>query len=228
MSWYRHRLPDLSGLVSFHAPVQDLRPNARDSKIRRATRDRIAQCLDIAEELGIEHMVAHLAFNALAQEPSYPSGWAERTAVFWREVLKGRSVTLLLENVYEPRPEFVRAAVDATDMGSVGVCLDAAHIHRFSELPQGAWVRDLNRRIRHLHVSDNDQTRSQHLPPGQGTIDWQDLLGALEAHDLCLPTTIEVPGVAGAEATIEHLCGRKAASQHCDTHEGPRLRRRGP
>ncbi len=121
-------------------------------------------------------------------------------------------MALLLENVREPRPDVVRDAVDKIGLASVGVCLDAPHVHLFSRLPQSEWVRDLNRRIRYLHVSDNDRSRSQHLPPGQGTIDWKDLLGALEAHGLCLPTTIEVPDVAGAEATTKYLRGLTAAS----------------
>jgi len=206
-SWYRYRLPDVPGMVSLHGALWDLVPSARDSKIRTATRDRVIQCLDIAEELGIEHVVFHLDFNALARDPSYPEEWAARQAAFWREVVAGRSVTLLLENVREPRPDVVRAAVDKIGLESVGVCLDAAHVHLFGKLPQTEWVRDLNRRIRYLHISDNSQTGSEHLPCGQGTIDWKDLLRALEAHGLCLPTVIEVPGVGGAETTIEYLRG---------------------
>lgn len=213
MSWYRHRLPDVRGMVSFHGALWDLAPSAQDSKIRTATRDRVTQCLDIAEELGIEHVIFHLDFNALALAPSYPAEWAERQAAFWRQVWAGRSMALLLENIREPRPDVVRAAVDQIDLQSVGVCLDAPHVHLFSKLSQSEWVRDLNSRIRHLHVSDNDRTGSQHLPPGQGTIDWQDLLGALAAHGLCLPTTIEVSGVTGAEATIEYLCELTTGSE---------------
>jgi len=45
------------------------------------------------------------------------------------------------------------------------------------------------------------------LPTGQGTIDWADLLDALDRHGLHLPAVIEVPGVVGARATEECLAG---------------------
>ena len=45
-AWYRSRLPDVSGLVTFHGALWDLAPSARDSKVRAATMDRMRQCLD--------------------------------------------------------------------------------------------------------------------------------------------------------------------------------------
>jgi len=205
VAWYRSRLPDVSGIVTFHGALWDLAPSARDSKVRAATMERMRQCLDIAEELGIDWVNLHLDFSPLARDPNYFPQWTERQALFWRELLEGRSVTLLLENIWEPRPEVVSAAVDSVGLDCVGACLDAPHVHRNSQLSQSEWVNELAGRIRCLHVSDNDRSSSQHLPPGQGTIDWQDLLRALVRQGLSLPAVIEVAGLAGAQATVEYL-----------------------
>jgi sugar phosphate isomerase/epimerase len=205
VAWYRSRLPDVAGLVTFHGALWDLAPSARDSKVRAATMDRMRQCLDIAEELGIDWINFHLDFFPLARDPNYVGQWTERQAAFWRELLQGRSVTVLLENIWEPRAEVARAAVDAVGMDCVGACLDAPHVHRNSQRSQSEWVTVLGGRIRCLHVSDNDGTFSQHLPPGRGTIDWEDLLGALVRQGLSVPAVIEVPGVAGARESIEYL-----------------------
>ena len=157
------------------------------------------------EELGIDRVNLHLDFFPLARDPNYFGQWMERQASFWRELLQGRSVTVLLENVWEPRPGIVRAAVDAVGMDCVGACLDAPHVHLNSRRSQREWVRVLGGRIRCLHVSDNDGSLSQHLPPGQGTIDWKDLLGAMVRQGLSVPAVIEVPGVAGARESIGYL-----------------------
>jgi sugar phosphate isomerase/epimerase len=205
VGWYRSRLPDVPGLVTFHGALWDLAPSARDSKVRAATMERMRQCLGIAEELGIESVTFHLDFSPLARDPNYFGQWTERQASFWRELLQGRSVTVLLENTWEPRPGIVRAAVDAVGMECVGACLDAAHVHRSSPQPQSDWVRALGGRIRCLRVSDNDGTFSQHLPAGQGTIDWEELLGALVSQGLSVPAVMEVPGVAGARESVGYL-----------------------
>jgi len=205
VAWYRGRLPEVSGLVTLHGALWDLVPSSRDSLVRAATMARMRQCLDIAEELGIGWVVFHLDFSPLARDPNYFRHWTERQASFWRELIEGRSVTLLLENTWEPRPEVVRAAVDSVGADCVGACLDAAHVHLNSRHSQSEWVDDLGSRLRCLHVSDNDRSLSQHLPPGQGTIDWKDLLSAMVRQGLSVPTVMELRGVAGAQATVDYL-----------------------
>lgn len=205
--WYGDRLPEVRGPVVLHGALWSMAPSARDPKVRAATKERMTQCLEIAEELGLSRVVFHLDFNALAHDPTYPTRWAERQGAFWRELLAGRKVTVFLENVWEPRPEVVRMAVEAVGLEAVGACLDVAHTHLNSQLRPSEWVEGLATHLRCLHVSDNDRSRSQHLPPGQGTIDWVDLLSALARHGLSLPTVIEVGGVEGARATEEYLSG---------------------
>ena len=53
VAWYRERLPEVPGFVTLHSALWDLVPSARDSKVRAATKERMTQCLDIAEELGL-------------------------------------------------------------------------------------------------------------------------------------------------------------------------------
>lgn len=205
VAWYRSRLTDVAGQVTLHGALWDLAPSSRDSKVRAATMERMNQCLDIAEELGISWVVFHLDFFPPARDPNYFRLWTERQAAFWQELLQNRSVTMLLENIWEPRAEIVRAAVDSVGLDCVSACLDAPHVHLNSRQSQSEWVNELGNRIRCLHVSDNDRSLSQHLPPGQGTIDWKDLLGAMVRHGLSVPTVIEVHGVAGAQATMDYL-----------------------
>jgi sugar phosphate isomerase/epimerase len=60
---------------------------------------------------------------------------------------------------------------------SVKVCLDTGHLalggywHRFLDVAQG--------RLVHVHANDNHGTRDDHLPPGDGQIDWREIAGTL-------------------------------------------------
>jgi sugar phosphate isomerase/epimerase len=42
----------------------------------------------------------------------------------------------------------------------------------FSETSLADWLSALGTRVTHLHLHDNDGTADQHLPLGQGTIDF--------------------------------------------------------
>ncbi len=62
---------------------------------------------------------------------------------------------------------------------NVGVCLDTGHTtlgghwHRFVEVA--------GTRLIHVHASDNHGSRDDHLPPGEGRIDWADIAHTLHA-----------------------------------------------
>lgn len=62
---------------------------------------------------------------------------------------------------------------------SVSVCLDTGHAalgrhwHRLLDVADG--------RLIHVHASDNHGTRDDHLPPGDGRIDWHDIARTLTA-----------------------------------------------
>jgi sugar phosphate isomerase/epimerase len=216
VKWYRQRRASISGLVSLHGAFRDILPGTSDSKVAAAARERVAQCLDVAQEVGASCVVFHTGIDALNADPDYVRQWAERQARFWEDVMAGRETTLLLENAGEGSPAATAAAVDALRQVRAGVCLDLAHAHARS-LPLGAsaqhlqgappeeWIIALAGRIRCLHLSDNDGRSDQHLVPGRGTMDWPALLGAVERAGLRLPAVIEVAGVEGAQATEEYL-----------------------
>lgn len=61
----------------------------------------------------------------------------------------------------------------------VGVCLDTGHAALGNN-----WHRLLNAadgRLMHVHASDNHGERDDHLPPGDGSIDWKAIAASLEA-----------------------------------------------
>ena len=59
---------------------------------------------------------------------------------------------------------------------NLSVCCDLNHL--LQETPQAA-LRKLGSRVKHLHVSDNDGTNEKHWLPGDGIIDWVEVLRAL-------------------------------------------------
>ena len=75
-------------------------------------------------------------------------------------------------------PDEFAAVVTPLDH-SVGVCFDTSHTtlghhwERFMEV-----VSD---RLVHLHVNDHRGHYDDHLPPGDGTIDWQEVRTGLES-----------------------------------------------
>jgi len=67
---------------------------------------------------------------------------------------------------------------DAVQDENLGFILDVAHQHAQKEMIPLA-VEKLGRRMTYVHVADNDSRDNRHLPPGSGTVDWDEIFALL-------------------------------------------------
>jgi sugar phosphate isomerase/epimerase len=87
--------------------------------------------------------------------------------------------------VESPLPHLIGGHVDeftwllASLDPSVGVCLDTGHIALGRAWP--AFLAASQGRLRHIHASDNHGQYDDHLPPGDGSIDWPAIRRSLVA-----------------------------------------------
>lgn len=134
--------------------------------------------------------------------------------------LEKTGVGIALENLYDRRhprtgiiqrhctavPEALCELVDRIDHPLVGICWDTGHGH-IQGLSQGASIRMIGKRLKAMHIQDNDGVKDQHLFPYYGTIDWRDVTRSLrdigyagdftyETHNAVRPLPVPV----GAEA----------------------------
>jgi sugar phosphate isomerase/epimerase len=205
--WYRPRLPEVRRLVTMHGPFDDLAPASGDPRIVAVTRSRVTACLDVAEQLGVTRVVFHTCFHYHNPQPWSLPAWAGRHAAFWRDVLRGRTVEVLLENLWDPSPELFGSAIDMIGLPAVAACLDTGHAHVHTAAPPHFWVEALGPRLRQLHLHDNDQSFDQHLVPGEGTIDWSAFAQALRSLGVSVPAVLELDGMEQIEAAVEFLRG---------------------
>ena len=97
------------------------------------------------------------------------------------------NVELLPRTCVGNTPEELMQIVSRFDPEQVGICMDVNHVMtRYRELP--AMIDYLAPRIRSFHISDYDGIDETHWLPGQGLIDWIELMRHIRAidHDLLL------------------------------------------
>jgi protein FrlC len=69
--------------------------------------------------------------------------------------------------------------VNQLDYPNLGVLLDNGHAFVVDEQPEQA-LRELENKLFHVHLDDNNGKRDQHLIPGDGTFDFPPFIRALE------------------------------------------------
>lgn len=108
--------------------------------------------------------------------------WLEHSLETWSgfaAALYERGCRLMLENVYEERPEEIAALLEPLTGFQVGFCLDSGHQHAFSATPLSHWLDVLGEAVGQLHLHDNRGRRDEHIALGQGKIDFPLLLRRL-------------------------------------------------
>lgn len=59
--------------------------------------------------------------------------------------------------------------------------IDIGHANLFGRNPE-QFIRKFHKKIRHIHLHDNDGDKDLHLPMGAGNIDWASLIKTLKEH----------------------------------------------
>jgi sugar phosphate isomerase/epimerase len=215
---FRSRLSDYGlSAPSVHLPFYPsvpelLEKNARWSLIdsaknaRKEALNATADGLHAAAALGAECGVLHLGWQGDAWDTS-SDGWAREAVAELVPVAREAGVKLLLENIISSgtRVSKLIEMLDEVDpAGDVGLCVDLGHAH-----VEGDVVEELTAalpRLDHLHVHDNDGSSDSHLPPGQGTIPWRQVLDQLRSVDFQGYAALELRdysrGCAGCADTL--------------------------
>ena len=160
-----------------HAPFFDLNPGALDPLIRQATYQRLSQALSVASQLNAKLMVLHPGFDKW-RYPNLDQVWMALAKEFFPPLLELAAACdcrLAIENIYEEAPDTLVQLVDGIDSQWFGHCFDAGHWYLFGKRSMTEWLDAISPRLFHLHLHDNHGRADEHLPVGDGTIDFSPL-----------------------------------------------------
>lgn len=91
--------------------------------------------------------------------------------------------------------------IDQADSPHLGVVFDTAHLHAQRELLPLS-VHKLADRIFHVHLADNDGTSNRHAAPGTGTVDWEEVLRALDDVGYSGPLMLDIGKVEELDGQV--------------------------
>lgn len=183
-----------------HAPFFDLNPGALDPLIREVTRQRLVQTLDFAARLNADLLVIHPGVDKW-RYPRLDQVWLENASQFFPSIIARaahNNCRLALENIYEEAPDNLVQLVQRLDSPWFGHCFDAGHWHLFGRRLMEDWLKAISPKLFHLHLHDNHGRADEHLPVGEGTIDFS----PLQQH---LLNTAQPPSITLEAHTPEHL-----------------------
>ena len=197
--WYR-----MSGRVtSVHGAFIDVNPASGDPSFRSASQRRCRESCAIAVLIGAKNVVFHSSCFPFLRGV-YLDHWADVCADFYAGLAEEYQTNIFIENSPDIDPVPIQELMKRISDRRIGVCLDLGHVN-YSRNTAAEWFDALGDRIGYLHLSDNNGVYDDHLPIGDGTVDWT------AAHELWktigkdIPLTLEVGGIDGVERSLEYL-----------------------
>jgi sugar phosphate isomerase/epimerase len=190
---------------SAHAPMSDINIGSLNPRMQEASMNEITACLEGCRRLDMDVCTVHPPFLT-------PIGFVCRDKVLEVAKVSLRRLDRLsqelgvkvgLENM--PRgmfsmgttPETLLEMVEGTGLG---ICLDVGHANTMGLLSE---FMALKPRLVNLHVHDNKGSFDEHLPIGDGTVDFGMVVGTLA--DYGGRFVIESRGIADAVVSKERL-----------------------
>lgn len=190
-----------------HAPFFDLNPGALDPLIRQATGQRLEQTLRFAGLLQANLMIVHPGVDKW-RYPRLEHAWLDLALDFFPPLVEQAAQSdcrLAIENIYEESPDTLVQLVDGIDSDFFGHCFDAGHWHLFGRRPMDEWLRAVSSRLFHLHLHDNHGRADEHLPVGDGTIDFSPLQKHLRMMSFAPSITLEARSLEHLQRSLEEV-----------------------
>ena len=197
--WYKN-----SGKVfSVHGCFMDVNLGSGDEKFRTLSMDRCRESYELAMTQNARFVVFHSSAFPFLRGP-YLEIWAERCAKFFTHLAEKSDLIICIENSFDLDPTPLRVLMEQMDHPKVRVCLDIGHAN-YSQAPLEQWFEELGEYIEYLHISDNKGQFDDHLPIGDGSVDWKLADALYRKLGKNLPMTLEVGGMEGVRKSLRYM-----------------------
>ena len=164
-------------------------------------RDYLKKELDLYHAIGITRAVLHV--DMLARYGLLPvEEIRQRNLEGLRDLLghiEGRDTVICLENIHNKSItesiDDIFLLIDRLNSDQIGICLDTGHLNLSEDKDQVKFIEKAGKRLKALHLADNDGTSDQHLmPTAKGQVDFQAVIRALKGIAYDGLYNFEVPG----------------------------------
>lgn len=165
---YKEKLKGFTYTKSLHGPYLDLKPASPDKDIRRISQKKYLDTLQVAKKLNMDYIIFHSQINPWLREERVRQINNKQHRDFWHRTLdqiKDFTGTILLENIFEDSPLFLKELVETINLPKVKICLDIGHAKLDGNQPLENWIKELGAHIEYVHLHWNRGLYDEHHIP---------------------------------------------------------------
>ncbi|RLI40282.1 hypothetical protein DRO64_09235 [Candidatus Bathyarchaeota archaeon] len=192
------RLPSLKSLLkdlglhpnSVHAPIKDVDIAAQNPDVRVKSIKLIMKTLEYCRSIECPILVLHP--NGEEGASLKPDDSKKNLIDSLTQIVKKAEdlgVNIAIENMIDvkgrrfgSRVSHIREVIESIGSPSLGICFDTGHVNLFSDpnISMDGEIFEAGEYLMTLHVHDNNGMEDEHKPPGDGSINWSQVIEALK------------------------------------------------
>lgn len=210
----RARLAEANLGCTVHVPIYGVNLSSPIPSLAAASLGEVVRAVDLARDLGAYLVVlhpGHVDSDYLPLDGERDLALRRFTWALGVVLARAGDLPVALENKQRSRgwdmvhtPQEHRRFLD--EFPTLRACLDVGHLHTVGGDVQ-AYVETLGARLAHVHLHDNGGERDDHLPLGQGGVNWRRAVTALDAAGYPGLVVLELPDPAGVRDSVALLEG---------------------
>ena len=182
----RDLLPSYDLHYSIHAPICDINIASISDPVRKASMKETLDTIKVANKLGIDRMTIHPGLSSMSVhgiDYKYLAHAKESMKVL-DDAQKEYGTSLAIENMPNSYFFLCRTAAELDEIvgdTDLGICFDIGHANTTGQIDE--MIDTFGKRIKNIHIHDNNGDKDEHLTIGTGSIDFCKVLKKLKFYD---------------------------------------------
>jgi len=185
--------------VSVHSVANAVNVAWTNSGMREESLRQIKEAIEFTYDVGAELLTTHPGWKDMFgyRYPEEAYALAIEGHCELAEAAAEYGVKIAIENMpafwlaFCSNPKEAKAMIRAVNRDNVGLTLDVGHANLLGAKGIEEFITTLNDKIFLIHIHDNDGKKDQHRVIGEGTIDFNRLIGLLAHNGVNVPLSIE-------------------------------------
>jgi len=177
---------------TIHAPFLDISTGGYDDDIRELSFQKLARVLELGKSWKTSLVVIHYNYDRLYYRESLKR-WLARSVDFFKRLTESPDHPVIaMENIDDPAPDVALELEERVGRNRIIHCFDYGHHHVFGRIGSTEWLDRLrSEKSIHFHFHDNDGSGDDHLPLGEGKINWMQAKKDIQGLNMDFSVTLE-------------------------------------
>ena len=172
----KYKLEAITGHTAWYLPIGSPIKSIRTAAILESKR-----YFEVFSKLGVKFVTIHANWPGGMFSPK--AGIKFQVDSLKKLVLEGKKagIEVMYEPTEKPYDSFENVSKILHAIPKLHLHLDIGHANLYGNSPE-EFIKKFHKRLKHVHMHDNDGYDDLHLPMGAGNIDWKTLIPFLKKH----------------------------------------------